>query len=131
MHVALCVAASVIAQAPGGSARDIALPRATLPEQPIVPVGVETEVREVRVLPWVTLGLSAVALGVGAYFAVETTKLLNQDLALDVDVRGSTVTIPKQLRDHQRDIFLNGLGATVLISAGVSGLLASILSLAD
>lgn len=116
------------------------LPRAPAPKaeprrERLVPSQkIETNAGSTKVLPWVTLGISAVAIAVGSVFAVKTVNTLDDtelELELKTNKKGNTVEIPEEFRDRQKSVFLNSLGATVLISAGVSGGIASVVALSS
>jgi hypothetical protein len=112
------------------------IPRVSSPPPPkasLAPAQIlETDVESPKVLPWVTLGLSAVSIGVGAFFAVRTANALNTDeLELELNRKGDKIVVPEEFKDHEKAVFANGITATVLISAGVSGAIASTISLAD
>jgi hypothetical protein len=87
--------------------------------------------RPVRILPWVTLAGSVVATGIGVFFAVQTTKALaaQNELEFEINTSKSKVNIPEEFTDNQRSIFINGITSTVLISAGISGAIASTVAL--
>jgi hypothetical protein len=93
---------------------------------------VETErPSKVKILPWVTLAGGVVATGIGVFFAVRTTAALKaqNDLEFDINTSKRKVNIPDEFTDNQRDIYINGITSTVLISAGISGIIASCIGL--
>jgi hypothetical protein len=88
----------------------------------------------VRVAPWIGIGLSA-ALGVaGAIFVSRTADALSQNpmtAGLGLTTTAATTTIPAAIRQQEHDVFLNGLLASVFISAAIAGLVTSTLMFID
>ncbi len=89
--------------------------------------------RPIKVVPWITLGGSIAAVAVGVFFAVRTTKALaaQSDLEFEINTKKTEVSIPDEFTANQKSIFINGLVSTVLISAGVSGAIASTVALSN
>jgi len=90
-----------------------------------------TPPKEPRILPWVTLGGSAIAAVVGAVFAVKTVDAVDALGELDAKVTGTKVTLPDEFKDQQKAVFTNGLAATLLLSSAVAGAIASSVILAS
>lgn len=90
-----------------------------------------TPPKEPRILPWVTLGGSAIAAVVGAVFAVKTMEAVDALGELDAKVSGTKVTLPDEFKDQQKAVFTNGLTATLLLSSAVAGAIASSVILAS
>jgi hypothetical protein len=84
-----------------------------------------------KVVPWITLGASVAATAVGIFFAVRTTKTLEEqaELEFEINTSKSRVNIPEEFTANQKAVFVNSITATVLISAGISGALASTIAL--
>lgn len=129
-----------VAPTPAPKTEAKALPRAPAPktaprQDRLVPSQkIEGKVGSTKVLPWVTLGVSAVAVAVGSVFAVKTVRSLDQqefELELDTRKDGDRIEVPEEFRDQQKSVFIGGLTATVLISAGVSGGIASVVALSS
>lgn len=90
-----------------------------------------TPPKEPRILPWITLGGSAIAAVVGAVFAVKTVDAVDALGELDAKVSGTKVTLPDEFKDQQKAVFTNGLTATLLLSSAVAGAIASSVILAS
>lgn len=108
---------------------DLGLRAAPAPAPTITLEG--TPPKEPRILPWITLGGSAVAAVVGAVFAVKTVDAVDALGELDAKVSGTKVTLPDEFKDQQKAVFTNGLAATLLLSSAVAGAIASSVILAS
>lgn len=97
----------------------------------VVPTVVTQEKERTKILPWVTLGGSVVAGAFGVSYAVKTGKAIDGLQEFDTVVRGNKVVVPESYRDQQTAIVRDGLVATVLLSAAVSGVVTSLILLAD
>jgi hypothetical protein len=86
-----------------------------------------------EILPWVALAGSVVATGIGIFFAVRTGKTIDEqsELEFELNTSKSRVKIPEEFTDNQKAVFINSITATVLISAGLSGTIASSVALMD
>jgi len=101
------------------------------PKPAVVPAVVTQEKERTKILPWVTLGGSVVAGAFGVSYAVKTGKAIDGLQEFDTVVRGNKVVVPETYRDQQTAIVRDGLVATVLLSAAVSGVVTSLILLAD
>ena len=84
-----------------------------------------------KVVPWLVLvGSGLLAVG-GVVMAVRTSDALqrSEDIEIEFDepvTAGSTVDLPDELEDAQREVVVNSIGTTVLLSAAVSGFITSL-----
>lgn len=104
------------------------LPRAAPPQPDLTaPAVVDSSP---KVLPWITLAGSVAAGVAGAVFMSRAISALNEDIQVDLKTTNTgVVEIPQQIEDQQRRVLTNGVAGTALLTAALTGTIASLIAL--
>ncbi len=87
--------------------------------------------KKTKILPWITLGGSLIAAGVGAGFAARTASLLGDDSMMfnAGTISGRNVELTEEYADYQKQVFTSLMVSTILLSAATGGTIASLIAL--
>ncbi len=113
-------------------AKAINLTPKAAPKPPLALPGVQVQARKkTKILPWITLGGSLIAAGVGVGFAARTASLLGDDsLMFNAGrISGRNVELTDEYANYQKQVFTSLMVSTILLSAATGGTIASLISL--